>query len=178
MWTRFLLNHSMSWITLRLFCISAFRTVCWVFYTNTDDIVAPDNHAFIGLKPCPNSTSNSNWSFTLKRDGQIPAVFAGYCNIYIACNTINLSLVMRPCTSVSGQRTVHFIIFHVFAHWHASREDTGWNIPKASVARGNTGRMSYDWCGLYISGRVSFSYANSALTGTSAIIHKGGPVLG
>lgn len=44
---------------------------------------------------------------TLMSDGQIQAVFTGYCNICTACNTINLSLVVHLCTSVSGQHTVH-----------------------------------------------------------------------
>ncbi len=54
---------------------------------------------------------------TLMSDGQIQAVFTGYCNICTACNTINLSLVVHLCTSVSGQHTVQriYILSFVYA---------------------------------------------------------------
>lgn len=53
---------------------------------------------------------------TLMTDGQIHSVFTGYCNICTACSTINLSLVVHLCTSVSGQHTVQRLYIFSFVY--------------------------------------------------------------
>lgn len=75
---------------------------------------------------------------SLMSGGQILAAFAGYCNVCTACNTINLSLLMHLCTSVSGQRTVHRLYFLSFA-CTSTCEPAG-NIPKTSLLPGATQR--------------------------------------
>ena len=87
--------------------------------------ISPTDHIFhrietLHVRKHTESTSNiadvtTHVLCSLMSGGQTLAAFAEYCNVCIASNTINLSLLMHLCTSVSGQRTVRRLYILSFA---------------------------------------------------------------